>query len=294
LSALTSWSLAQESFRLSDAEIERLGEEDVRFGDMTTRALGIGGEPGRMSFTARQDMVLCGADEAVRLLSRLGADVTFAVKTGDAVVKGVPFLVAEGAAGALHAGWKTAQTLMEWASGVATMTREIVAAAQGGGKKIPMLCTRKSIPFTRELSLKAVLAGGGEIHRLGLSDSVLLFAEHRVFLEQAQDFKAAIARLRACVPERAMMVEVTTEAEALAAAEGLADVIQLEKFEPAAVQRVVTQIRKRPDGRPLIAAAGGINAKNAGDYVRAGADTIVTSAPFYAKPLDIQVKIDKL
>jgi molybdenum transport protein len=48
-------------------------------------------------------------------------------------------------------------------------------------------------------------------------------------------------------------------------------------------------IQKRADGRPVIAAAGGINAQNAGDYTRAGADTLVTSAPYYAKPAEIQV-----
>jgi len=48
------------------------------------------------------------------------------------------------------------------------------------------------------------------------------------------------------------------------------------------------------DGRPVIAAAGAINAHNAGDYAMAGADTLVTSALFYAKPVDIQVRISSL
>jgi molybdenum transport protein len=60
------------------------------------------------------------------------------------------------------------------------------------------------------------------------------------------------------------------------------------------VARVVQGIKKRVDGRPVIAAAGGINAQNAGEYAKAGADTLVTSAPFYAKPVDIQVRINPL
>jgi molybdenum transport protein len=48
------------------------------------------------------------------------------------------------------------------------------------------------------------------------------------------------------------------------------------------------------DGRPVIAAAGAINAQNAGDYAKAGVDTLVTSALFYAKPVDIQVRISSL
>ncbi len=287
-------SHGDEILRLSDAEIERLYDEDIRFGDLTTRALSIGDSPGRMRFTARQDMVLCGVDEAARLLARLGIEVTFATKSGSLEAQGALLLAAEGSAATLLMGWKVAQTVMEWASGIATLTHEIVAATQAAGAPIPVLCTRKSVPFTRQLSLKAVIAGGGEIHRLGLSDSMLLFPEHRVFMENPEDLHAAVARLKARAPERAVMIEVTTEAEALLAAQAMADVIQLEKFEPAAVRYVVSQIAKRPDGRPVIAAAGGINPGNAADYARAGADTIVTSAPFYAKPLDIQVRIEAL
>ena len=119
--------------RLSEADIDRVLEEDIRFGDLTVRALAIGEKPGRMVFTARRDLVLCGSDEASRLLSRLGASVIFAAQTGTFVEKGALLLEAEGTAAALHAGWKTAQTLMEWASGVATLTREIVAAARTCG-----------------------------------------------------------------------------------------------------------------------------------------------------------------
>ncbi|MEA1651216.1 ModD protein [Nitrospirillum sp. BR 11164] len=219
-----------QAWRLSDAEIERLVEEDLRFGDLTTRALGIGARPGRMTFAARPALVLSGVDEAARLLMRLGATVPFAAEAGGTYAPGAPLLTAEGPATALHAGWKVAQTVMEWASGIATLTHDIVAAAQAVKPGIPVLCTRKSVPYTRHLSLKAVIAGGGEVHRLGLSDTLLVFPEHRAFL--GDDLAMAIAILKRRVPERAVMVEVTSEAEAMAAAAARADVIQLEKFPP--------------------------------------------------------------
>jgi molybdenum transport protein len=280
--------------RLSDADIDFLLEEDLRFGDLTMRALAVGDKPGRMTFTARQDLIVCGSDEAGRLLSRLGASVTFAASAGMRGDKGAMLFEAEGSAAALHAGWKTAQTLMEWASGIATLTHEIVQAARAYAPQIAVLCTRKSVPFTRKLSLSAVIAGGGEIHRLGLSDTIMIFDEHRVFLEKSADLRAVIAKLKERAPEQTVMVEVTSEADALRAAEAMADVIQLEKFAPFSVACVVQEIRKRADGRPIIAAAGGVNAQNAGDYARAGADTLITSAPFYARPVDIQVRINPL
>ena len=89
------------------------------------------------------------------------------------------------------------------------------------------------------------------------------------------------------------MVEVTSKADAFGAAEAMAYVIQHEKFTLNILARVVLR-RKRVDGRPVIAAAGAVNAQNAGDYAKAGVDTLVTSALFYAKPVDIQVRISSL
>ena len=275
--------------RLTDAEIDFLLDEDARFGDLTMRVLGVGDKPGRMTFTARRELVLCGSDEASRLLSRLGASVTFAAPTGTRLDKGTLLFEATGSAAALHAGWKTAQTLMEWASGIATLTHEIVSAARVAAPRIAVLCTRKAVPFTRRLSFRAIVAGGGEIHRLGLSDTIKIFDEHRAFLENHANLNAVVAQLRERAPERAIMIEVKSETGALRAVEAMADVIQLEKFDPGAVKRVVDRVQKRTDGRPVIAAAGGIGRQNAFEYAHAGPDVLITSAPYYAPPADIDV-----
>lgn len=279
--------------RLADEDIDRLLDEDSRLGDVTTRGLGIAGMTGRMTCHARQDLVLCGVDEAVRILMKLGLTPGFAARTGQFMAAGTLILEVEGPADALHAGWKICQTVMEWASGIATMTSDILAAARTYAPRIVVLCTRKSVPFTRPLSLKAVMAGGGEVHRLGLSDTIIIFPEHRAFLDHGDDLKAAVLALRRHAPERAVMIEVATLEDAIAAAEAMADVIQLEKFTPEAAGHVVRMVAKRADGRPLIAAAGGINPQNATRYARAGVDALVTSAPFYAKPLDIQVRMER-
>ncbi|MQP67870.1 ModD protein [Niveispirillum sp. SYP-B3756] len=283
-----------DPWAVSDAAIERLLEEDLRFGDLTTRALGIGPTPGRMLFQARMPLVLAGVEEAARMLVRLGITVGDAAPPGSRCDPGRLLLTATGPAAALHAGWKAAQTLMEWSSGIATATRGIVDAAQAVNPHIAVLCTRKSAPFTRQLALKAIQAGGGDAHRLGLSDTILLFPEHRVFLDPPDDLGSAVARLRWAAPGRSVMVEVTSEAEALAAADALVDVIQLEKFPPERVDRLARRLLRRSDGRPLLAAAGGINAANAGAYAKAGADIIVTSAPYNAMPTDIQVTLNVL
>jgi molybdenum transport protein len=85
-------------------------------------------------------------------------------------------------------------------------------------------------------------------------------------------------------------IEVGSVAEARQAIEAGFDVIQLEKFGVAEVAEVAA-IARRVAAPPLIAAAGGVTAANAAGYVRAGAGLIVTSAPYWAPPRDVCVRI---
>ncbi len=269
-----------------DIDIDRLIAEDAGFGDLTTTALGIETKPGVMRFTARHAMVACATEEAARLLTRLGAQVELFTASGRLAAPGTPLLTATGTAAALHTGWKAGQTLIEWASGIATAVRAIVEAARAQRPDIIVACTRKAVPLTRMLSIKAVRAGGGVMHRTGLSDTILVFAEHRLFADNSP--KQLIANLKQSVPERKTAVEVSDVASALEFAKAGADIIQLEKFSPDSVADVVAAV-SRPAHRPLIVAAGGVSAANAAAYAAAGADVLATSAPYAGLPRDVQV-----
>lgn len=275
---------------IAEAEIDRLIAEDAGFGDLTTRTLGISGRPGRISFAARDPMVASATEEAARILTRLGADSRLLVGSGQNAAPGTLLLEATGDAAALHAGWKVAQTLIEWSAGIASAVKEICDAARTIEPSIAVACTRKSVPMTRALSIKAVLAGGGTMHRTGLGDTILVFPEHRVFL-QGETLRDTLVRLRAAAPERAIVVEVADAGDALLAVAAGADVVQLEKFSPNDVARLVDRLEGARPARTRIAAAGGINASNAAAYAKAGADILVTSAPYTARPRDVQVHI---
>ncbi len=272
---------------MNDANLRALLEDDTLCGDLTTLTLGIGQQPAQVSFHARQAMTVCGVEQAVRLFELAGAGAGGPLSSGTKAQSGELLLQAQGTAASLHRTWKTAQTLMEWASGIASATAAIVAAAQG----VPVACTRKNVPGTKALSVKAVLAGGGIMHRLGLSETLLVFAEHRLFLNETP--AQTIKRLRHQQPEKKVVVEVADVAEALLWAAAGADVLQLEKFTPedvAACRRALTSDAHNTGGqRPLLAAAGGIRVDNVAAYVRAGADLLVTSSPYWAPPRDVQV-----
>jgi molybdenum transport protein len=269
---------------LNDHQLQALLEDDVPCGDLTTQALGIGAQPAQLVFSARQAMTVCATEEAVRLFELAGAQARLVADSGTRAAVGERLLEGRGSAASLHHAWKAAQTLVEWASGIATATASIVVAANG----LAVACTRKNVPGTKALSAKAVLAGGGIMHRLGLSETLLVFAEHRHFLNEAPT--QTIQRLRATQPEKKVVVEVASMEEALLWTDAGCDVLQLEKFTPDAVAACRLAINGSIRlSRPLLAAAGGIRADNAAAYSAAGADFLVTSSPYTAPPRDVQV-----
>jgi molybdenum transport protein len=272
---------------LDDAELLRLLREDVPYGDLTTEGLGIERQAGEATFSARSAMTVCGIEEAARLFELRGARVLAGSARGASVGAGTRLLLVEGPAGGLHQAWKTAQTLVELASGIASATAQIVAAVRGVGKQPAVVATRKNFPGTRALCALAVRAGGATAHRLGLSETLLVFPEHRAFLAPTE-VAASLQALRRSHPEKKLVVEVLDEDEALRLAESGVDVLQLEKFTPEQVARTA-QALGRWAAPPLLVVAGGVTVRNAAEYARAGADILATSAPYWAPPADVKV-----
>lgn len=276
--------------RLSDDELRRWLHEDAPHGDLTTRSLAIGAVPGHMRFLARADMRVAAIEEAARLIELCGGRAEVMVTGGRDAAAGQALLQAEGTATSLLLAWKVAQTAVEAASGVACEAARIVAAVRAAGFQVPLACTRKNWPGGRALSARAVWAGGAVMHRLGLSETLLVFPEHRAFLPAA-DRVQHVAALRRLQPEKKLVVETGDAAEALALAQAGVDVLQLERFAPPMLA-ALRQALQASDLHPLLAPAGGVTLSNAVDFVRAGADLLVSSAPYFAPPADVRVVIE--
>lgn len=275
---------------LSDDALQNLIQEDAPYGDLTTTGLGMGDMPGRVVMAARQPMTVCGTEEAARLFELYGATATVIAPSGKHVLGGAELISAHGRASTLLLVWKVAQTLMEYGSGVASEVARIVTELRAAGHAQPLACTRKTFPGTRALSVKAVLSGGGIMHRMGLSETMLLFPEHRVFLDVSTD--DMVGRLRKYQPEKRLVVEVGSMQEALAMATSGADVLQLERFTPEAVKQCKVALHTSRL-HPTLAVAGGVNASNAVAYADAGADILVSSAPYHAPPRDVEVRFSR-
>lgn len=274
---------------LDDDLLRALLREDAPHGDLSTRALGLDDSPAQVRFEARGEMVVAGLAPAARLLTLCGLQVQAVVGDGSRLAAGEAMLLGRGPAGGVLLGWKTAQTLVEACSGVASATAAIVRSLREAGFATPLACTRKNFPGTRRWAAEAVLAGGGVMHRLGLSESLLVFPEHRALLGEAA-CAARLAALRRSQPEKTLVVEVTDTADALAMAQAGAQVLQLERFSPAQLAALKQQLQAQ-GLQVQLAPAGGVTLANALAYAQAGADLLVSSAPYFAPPMDVKVHI---
>ncbi len=277
-------------YQLPDRDIERFIEEDIPYGDLTTLLLGIGDLHGEITFTSREPTTLCCTEEAARILEKCGATVSFLLQSGTTVEPGVTILSANGSAGTLHAGWKVALNLLEYASGIATRTRKIVNRVKEVNSSITVVTTRKSFPGTKKIAIKAIMAGGALPHRLGLSESVLVFRQHTAFCGGLEHFLQTVSELKAKSPEHKIIVEADSAEEALLIAAAGVDVVQIDKLQPEALSRLVEQLhRVAPEVK--ISASGGVTGENASVYAETGVDMLVLSAVYFGKPSDIAASI---
>ncbi|BAY99922.1 molybdenum transport system protein ModD [Tolypothrix tenuis PCC 7101] len=280
------------SIFFSDEAIASLIQEDVPYLDLTTYGLAIGKQLGEIEFSTRHPMTICATEEAARVLQYCGAEVHYQVESGTGCQEKQLILQASGTANALHSGWRVALNLMEYASGIASRTRALVDTVKTVNPAISIVTTRKCFPGTRAISIKAVLAGGGFFHRLGLSETVLIFNQHLIFLGGMVGLIERMNELRKKFPEQRICVEVETVADALMVAQSGVDLIQFDKISLSEIKPLVLKLKQQYPNLKL-AAAGGITSENIKDYASSGVDILVTSSPYFGKPCDIAAKMTK-
>lgn len=283
--------------RFPDARIDAFIAEDVPYIDLTCEVLGIGDEPGEMEYFTREDCVLAGTDVARRIMSKLGLEVVAAAADGQRIAAGESFFVVRGGAVDLHAAWKVCLNVFDHLSAVATKTRAMVDAAHAGNPACEVLTTRKSMPGAKDLLTCAVMAGGAFPHRLGLSETVLVFDHHLTFFGGFERFVEQLPQIKAKCVEKKLFVEADAQravalAEASVGGRGV-DGIQLDKAPVDELPDLVKLLRDIEPRLTLIA-AGGVNPGNAQAYAACGVDGLATTAPFTAKPVDMSVRMRAL
>ncbi len=272
----------------TEEELNRVVMEDVPYFDLTSTLLGIASQKGEISYTARHNMVICGTEEVDNIFKKFNIHTDHIMASGTRVDKGTTFLSAHGKADDLHKIWKATGILLEYASGIATRTHTLVTLAKEGNPDVSVVTTRKHFPGAKKISIKAILAGGALPHRLGLSETILVFEEHLNFCGGYKWFFNHLDKLKKKVPEKKIVLEIKDKALAKEAIEKGVEILQLDKFSVDDVKEVVGWAA---GSDTKIAAAGGINESNIKEYAATGVDIIVLSCAYFGKPADIKVSL---
>jgi nicotinate-nucleotide pyrophosphorylase (carboxylating) len=225
--------------------------EDIGSGDVTA-ALVPAAQQVRGAVITREAAVLCGrawAEETFRQLDA-GVRLTWRAADGDRLAANQEVFAIAGLARAVLSGERTALNFLQLLSGTATATRRFVDAVAGTPCRI--LDTRKTIPGLRSAQKYAVRCGGGENHRMGLYDRVLIKENH---IAAAGSLTGAIAAARRAAPGLGVEVEVESLAELEQALSARPDIVMLDEFTLADLCSAVELNAAR--GRPVRLEASG-------------------------------------
>ena len=277
---------------IAQSVLEQFIEEDVPYIDLTSEILGIGEEEGTIEYITREKTCICGTEEVARIFKKFDVTVLFYQKSGTFLEKGTVFFKAQGKASALHMCWKVCVNILENASGIATRTKRFVSIAKAQNPLVEVITTRKNFPGTKKLAIKSILAGGAFPHRLGLSETVLVFEEHMRFLGGIEGFVKNIDLFKQRACEKKIIAEAHTVEDAILLAKAGIDVVQLDKFSVQDMQKTVAAIRAISK-TITISAAGGVNFETVEEVAKTGVDLITTSALYFGKPSDIKVDLRK-
>ncbi len=221
---------------------------------------------------AKQEGIVCGLEIAEEIFSQCGTAFLPLKNDGAHVKKLDQIAQINGMVRDILIAERTALNILGHLSGIATQTNKLVSLLTSQGLKTRIAATRKTLPGLRRYEKYAVEIGGGDTHRLNLSDMVLLKENH---LAEFESVTQALQTVKDKISfSKKIEIEVTNETEALeAASTGLADIIMLDNFSPDEIRNVIHKIKKI-DPNVLIEASGGITPHNLVDYATAGVDII--------------------
>jgi nicotinate-nucleotide pyrophosphorylase (carboxylating) len=252
-------------------QLMRFIREDAPYGDLTSEILLDPSVTCRGAIRVKETGIIAGLEEAAEVFRLLGVTVTCRAGDGELVVRGGTLLELNGSARGVLLGERTALNILGRMSGIATKTSEVAEKVREKSSSCRIACTRKTAPGLRDLDKKAVALGGGERHRFGLSDAILIKDNHLALLP----IEEAISRAKKGSMYHLVEVEVRDPNQAKRAADAGADIIMLDNMTPEEAAVSVRAIRGRPGGDALvIEVSGGICEHNAVFYAIPGVDVI--------------------
>ena len=271
------------------SKIHEFLREDVGSGDITSELVIPSVETAKGRIICKEDCVLAGVAEAIDVFVELGGRPVMSRKDGTHVKKGDVVLEVKGPARALLAGERLALNMVMRMSGIATLTDALVQKCTNINPNVRVAATRKTTPGFREFEKRAVLLGGGDPHRMGLYDAILIKDNH---IAIAGGVAEALKRAKRGSFTKKIEVEVETAKDAFTALANGADIIMLDNFEPKDAKKLSKELKaKRPD--VLIEVSGGIRPDNIDKYASAADIISLGWLTHSVKSVDFSMKIEK-
>ena len=284
--------------RKIEAILEQALLEDKATSDVTTAITVDAGLRASATILAKQDCVVAGLGCIPRFLdiyARLDKKSSGRYEVishpemfdGVRVKKGQALAVIRHNARVILSCERVILNLMQRMSGIATLTRQYVDAITG--TRATVLDTRKTVPGLRVLDKYSVRCGGGENHRLDLSDGILIKNNHI-------SLGGGIEKVLASAHERRgegqiIDIEVRNFDELRTALDHGAESLLLDNMSPSDVKKAVAMVRER-GGKIPTEASGGIVLENIRKYALAGVDYISVGALTHSAPaVDLSMKI---
>jgi nicotinate-nucleotide pyrophosphorylase (carboxylating) len=264
-------------------------KEDIGNGDHTSLSTISASTQGKARLLIKEAGIICGIDVAFKVLHKVDPSlvITRILKDGDSVKPGDVAFTVEGSSISILTAERLLLNFMQRMSGIATTTN--IYVQQLKGTKTRLLDTRKTTPLLREIEKYAVKIGGGENHRFGLYDMILIKDNH---IDFAGSIPAAINAVEAYLKSRDLNLKIEIEARSIEDVKEILrfkDIhrIMLDNFTPATMKEAVGLI----NGQTETEASGGITLDNLREYAEAGVDYISVGAlTHHIKSLDMSLK----
>ena len=263
--------------------IEKTLSEDISQGDITTRNIFSKEQSGIGEVITRVPMVLCGLEIFQDVFKTLTAEANFSsckYKDGDEIHSETTIIKVECGVIPLMEGERSALNILQWLSGIATMTRKYVKEVD----PVKVLDTRKTTPGLRIFEKYAVKCGGGNNHRLGLYDQILIKDNH---IATAGSITKAVKAIKEN-SNNIIEVEVKTLEEVDEALHNNVDIIMLDNMSIDMINQAIRKI----GGKAKTEISGGVTFERLSEISKSGADFVSVGALTHsAAAVDISMNI---
>lgn len=278
-------------FTINDNELLEYIKEDLPYFDLTTYLQDSSDKKAKMEIFTREDIVVSCSEEAARVAGLLGCEVYFALPSKTRARQGDVLLEFGGSYENVQRAWRSAQLILEYSCKIAAYAHDMKQEISSTNPHCELLVTRKHFPFAKRFCIKSIMNGGAMPHRLGLSETVLLFPHHRKIYANDEAFYEALHEIKTKALEKKIIVEPKNFDDAIALMRHGADVLQMDKTSLEELIKIV-KYKNEHYSHIKILAAGGVNIHNAYEFAQTGVDGIVTSSIYFCGMADMGSRLE--